>query len=205
MNSQALVLGAGGHARAICSALHALSIKIVGCFDSTYKNGQIEYIKYTNLIGDENRIYDYAKETYEVYVAVGDNAKRKYAVEQLLSKNYSLPKLLHPECRVEKDCVIGRASVICLGALIASEVVIGDGVIINTGSVVDHESVIGDYSHIAPRVVLAGRVKVGDEVFIGMGACIAQGIKIGSKSIIGAGSIILKDVPEGSKVVGIYH
>lgn len=205
MNSQALILGAGGHARAVGSALNALSIEIAGYFDNAYTSNRSEHIKYADLIGDENKLFEYEKEKYAVYVAIGDNLRRKSAVEQLLTKGYLLPKLLHPECRIEKDCVIGQASMVCLGALIASEVIIGNGVIVNTGSVVDHESVIGSYSHLAPRVVLAGRVKVGEEVFIGMGACVAQGIQIGTKSIIGAGSIILKDVPAGSKIVGIHH
>lgn len=205
MNLPALVIGAGGHATVIGSILHRLNIPIKGYLDDAYKEGIQEEIKYASLIGHANDLGKYSPIEYAVYVAIGDNRKREQFVERISGLGYSMPALVHPSSQMELDCNVAPASVICMGALLATEVSIGQGVIINTGSSVDHEAVIGDYTHIAPRAVIAGRARIGKGVFIGMGACIAQGIVIGDGSTIGAGSIVLKDVPAQAKITGVHH
>lgn len=201
----ALVIGAGGHARVIGSILHRLDIPIVGYLDSAYQAGMQEDIKYARLIGHTDELDKYPVARHAVHVAIGDNVKRAQFVEQALRLGYQMPALIHPESHVELDCTIGPASVICMGALLATEVSIGQGVIVNTGSSIDHEAAVGDYTHIAPKAVIAGRAKIGKGVFVGIGACIAQGLSIGDNSIIGAGSIVLKDVPANTKITGVHH
>jgi sugar O-acyltransferase (sialic acid O-acetyltransferase NeuD family) len=201
----AIVLGAGGHARVIGSILHRLDIPIKGYLDAAYKPGDHEEIKYARLIGHTDDLGNYSPDQHAVYIAVGDNHKRAQLMDAALQQGYKMPALIHPGSQIEQDCKVGEGSVVCMGALLATEVAVGQGVIINTGCSVDHEAVVGDYTHIAPRAVIAGRVRVGKGVFIGIGACIAQGLNIGDGSIIGAGSIVLKDVPAKTKITGVHH
>ncbi len=142
---------------------------------------------------------------FDAYVALGDNAKRKAAVEQLRAAGYALPALIHPASRLEAGVVVGEASFVCMGVNLSAQVRIDAGVIVNTGAQVDHECEIGAFVHIAPGAVIAGRVSVGAGTFVGMGARVAHGLSVGPGAIVGAGSVVLKDVPEGAKVLGIYH
>ncbi len=205
MNKTALVIGAGGHARVVGSILHANGMNIHGFLDDNYTVDSVEIIKHAPLVGKPEDITNYQPHLHEIFIAIGDNQKRRQFFHCASVAGYELPSLTHPSALIESDCSIGKASQICIGAILATEVAIAEGVIVNSGSSIDHECKVGAFTHIAPGAILAGRVTVGKEVFVGIGAKIAQGLHIGDGAIIGAGSIVLKDVPAGAKVLGVYH
>jgi sugar O-acyltransferase (sialic acid O-acetyltransferase NeuD family) len=205
LKKKALIIGCGGHAHVVGAMLHALNIPIHGYLDSAYKKENNESIKYGNLVGTPEEINQFDRQQYDVYIAFGENKKRREFINKVLDLGFEMPFLVHPKSIIEADCKIDMASQVCIGAILATEVKLGRGVIINTGSSVDHESIIGRHTHIAPKVVIAGRVSIGEGVFIGMGASIAQNITVGDGAVIGAGSIILKNVPKNTKILGVYH
>jgi sugar O-acyltransferase (sialic acid O-acetyltransferase NeuD family) len=204
MKSQAIVIGAGGHARVVGAALCSLGVEVAGFFDKSF-NGAEELICGGSLIGTLGDVAKFGTDSYDAYVAIGDNEKRAELVDHLRHAGYALPALIHPMSRLELNCRIGEASHLCIGAMLASQVLIGKGVIVNTGSSVDHESMISDFVHLAPGVVLGGRVRIGEGAFIGIGARVAEKLSIGRGAVVGAGSIVLKDVPDGARVIGIHH
>jgi sugar O-acyltransferase (sialic acid O-acetyltransferase NeuD family) len=204
VKSQAIVIGAGGHARVVGAALYALGVTVAGFFDDSF-NGVEEPIVGASLLGKLADVSGFEPDSYDAYVAIGDNARRAQIVEHIRHAGYVLPALIHPQSRLELDCRVGDAAHICIGAMLATQVRIGTGVIVNTGSSVDHESVISDFAHLAPGVFLGGRVRVGEGAFIGIGARVAEKISIGRRAVIGAGSVVLKDVADSARVVGIHH
>lgn len=205
LNKEAIIIGCGGHAHVIGAALSALNITIHGYLDPSFNKNKVESIKHGFLIGTPDDLSQLDNAKYDVYVAIGDNQKRRQMIKKVMAIGFGMPYLIHPKCTLEKDCEVGVATTICLGATLATEVQLGKGVIVNTASSIDHESMIGDYTHIAPSVTVAGRVRIGEGVFVGIGACIAQSIAIGDGAVIGAGAIVLKNVPENTKVLGVYH
>jgi sugar O-acyltransferase (sialic acid O-acetyltransferase NeuD family) len=205
MSKSALVIGAGGHARVVGALLHANDVNIRGYLDANFVPGKQEIIKYAPLLGRPEDIQAYAADLHEIYIAVGDNRRRREIFEQLTAAGYELPPLVHPSAVIESDCAIGKGAQVCLGAILATEVTIAEGVIVNSGSSVDHEGKVGAFSHIAPGAILAGRVTVGREVFVGIGARVAQGLYIGDGAVIGAGAIVLKDVAPGARILGVHH
>lgn len=205
MSKSALVIGAGGHARVVGALLYANGVNIRGYLDANFVSGKQEIIKYAPLLGHPEDIQAYAADLHEIYIAIGDNRRRREIFEQLTTAGYELPALVHPSALIESDCAIGKGAQVCLGAILATEVTIAEGVIVNSGSSVDHEGKVGAFSHIAPGAILAGRVTVGREVFVGIGARIAQGLHIGDGAVIGAGAIVLKDVAPGARVLGVHH
>lgn len=205
MSKSALVIGAGGHARVIGSILHANGVMIRGYLDANFMPDKQEIIKHAPLLGRPEDIRAYAPDFHDIYIAIGDNSRRRELFEQLAADGYQLPALVHPSAIIELDCSIGKGTQVCLGAILATEVTIAEGVIVNSGSSIDHEGKVGAFSHIAPGAILAGRVTVGREVFVGIGARVAQGLHIGDGATIGAGAIVLKDVAAGAKILGVHH
>ena len=209
MKPQALVVGAGGHGRVIGASLRFLGIEIAAFIDPDFCRAKAtateETISGAPVIGNLGELNRFSPDQFDVYVALGDNFKRKSSIDQLRTAGYAMPALIHPASRLNYGVRIGEASCVCMGVNLAAEVRIGAGVIVNTGALVDHECDIADFVHLAPGVVVAGRVSVGEGVFIGMGARVADGVSIGRGAIVGAGSVVLKDVPEGAKVLGVYH
>jgi len=206
---EALVIGAGGHARVVGASLRFLGIDIAAFFDPGLRGGGkveiAETISGAPVIGGLDELERFSADRYDAYIALGDNAERKARHEALRTAGYATPALVHPGSRLNFGVRIGEASCVCMGANLAAEVRIGAGTIVNTGALVDHECDIGAFVHLASGVAIAGRVRVGEGSFVGMGARVADGLSIGPGSIIGAGSVVLKDVPEGTKVLGVYH
>ncbi len=204
MKKGAAVYGAGGHARVIASILRACKIPLLGFFDDAFC-GKEEYIQGSTVIGRFEDMLNAKSQIEAAYLAIGDNAARQRAFFLLKENGFSTPSLIHPTTCIEDNAAVGEGTVICLGAIIATEVQIGTGCIINTGVSVDHESKISDFVHLAPKTTIAGRVVIGSLTFVGIGAAVAQNLKIGERAMIGANSVILKDVPPDKKVVGVFH
>lgn len=197
------VMGAGGHARVIASILIANKTEFIGFFDDSCGD-ELELISGAPVLGAFSDIVQYRDSLHAVYLALGSNAQRRKWFTFLVQNEFILPALCHPSARIEQDATVGMASVVCLGALVGTQVIIGKGSIINTGCSIDHESSVGDFSHLAPRVAVAGRAEIGSNTFVGLNTAIADRVKIGSDVVIGAGSVILTDVPDGIKVVGVH-
>jgi sugar O-acyltransferase (sialic acid O-acetyltransferase NeuD family) len=204
VKSQAIVIGAGGHARVVGAALCALGVEISGFFDESFA-GVEEPICGAPLIGTLGDVFKFEAHSYDAYVAIGDNEKRAEVIEKMRHAGYALPALIHPMSRLELDCRVGEASHVCIGAILGSQVRVGKGVIVNTGSSVDHESELSDFAHVAPGAILGGRVRVGEAAFIGIGARIAEKLSIGRGAVVGAGTVVLRDGADGVRVVGIHH
>ncbi len=209
MKPLAVVVGAGGHARVVGASLRFLGIEIAAFVDPDFrarqgKNAE-ELIAGAPVVGSLENLARFPANEFDAYVALGDNARRKIAVEQLRAAGYAMPALIHPASRLNAGVVVGEASCICMGANLSAQVRIGEGVIVNTGAQIDHECEIGAFVHIAPGAAIAGRVSVGAGTFVGIGARVADGLSIGGGAIVGAGSVVLKDIPAGAKVLGIYH
>jgi len=209
MKPLAVVVGAGGQARVVGASLRSIGIEIAAFVDPDFRGKQVEGVREmiagAPVVGNLKDLARFPASGFDAYVALGDNAKRKNAVEQLRAAGYAMPALIHPASHLNAGVVVGEASCICMGANLSVQVRIGAGVIVNTGAQIDHECDIGAFVHVAPGAVIAGRVSVGAGTFVGMGARVADGLSIGQDAIIGAGSVVLKDVPAGAKVLGIHH
>jgi sugar O-acyltransferase (sialic acid O-acetyltransferase NeuD family) len=197
------VMGAGGHARVISSIIKANQMEITGFFDDSCGNNQ-ELIHGAPVLGPFKDIVQYGKSLQAVYLALGSNSQRRKWYSFLAKNNFNLPALFHPFAQMEKDVAIGMATVVCIGAIVCTQVDVGQGCIINTGCCIDHESSVGNFSHLAPGVTVAGRTHIGNNTFVGLNTAIADGIKVGNNVVIGAGSVVLADIPDGSRVVGVY-
>lgn len=202
MNLGAAVYGGGGHAHVVASILRARGQAILGFFDDAYVAGQ--EIQGAPVLGRLKQILQYRDRISAAYLALGDNLLRSHAFKRLRREGFELPPLVHPSAWVEPGVSVGDGTVICMGAMVATQASLGRACLLNTGCCVDHESSLGDIVHLAPRSVVAGRSHVGELTFVGMGAVVAQGLSIGRRVAIGANSVVLADVPDGAKVLGVH-
>lgn len=116
-------------------------------------------------------------------VAIGDNRRRKKAVEAAGPHSYCT--LVHPSAQIA-GAEIGAGTVIFEGALVQAGVKIGRHCIINAGAVVCHDCVLEDYVHIAPGAALCGNVHVGEGTLVGVGVGIAPNTVIPPWSLVKA-------------------
>jgi len=197
-----LLLGAGGHGKAVADLLLAAgSYDIAGFVDAAPKASQVLGLP---VLGDESQFPALAGQGVTLaHAAIGHNAQRLAAAGRLRQAGFDLPSLIHPAALIGHGARIGEGAAILARAVIGPEAEIGPLALINTGAIVEHDCVLEEAAHIGPGAVLAGGVRVGAGALIGAGAVIRPGVAIGAGAVVGAGAAVVEDVAPGATVMGV--
>jgi sugar O-acyltransferase (sialic acid O-acetyltransferase NeuD family) len=197
-----LLLGAGGHGKAIADLLLADGrYDVAGFVDAAPKASQVLGLP---VLGDENLLAALAGQGIALaHAAVGNNAQRLAAAARLRAAGFALPSLTHPAALIGHAARVGQGAAILARAVIGPEAEIGALALINTGAIVEHDCVVEEAAHIGPGAVLAGGVRVGAGALIGAGAVVRPGVVIGAGAVVGAGAAVVEDVAPGARVAGV--
>lgn len=202
--SPLLVLGAGGHCRAVLAVLrHHPEWAVAGILDrvDTTRGERIDTVE---ILGSFERLEAMARLGMKgVALALGDGAERAAVLEKALGLGLAAPVLRHGSAIIDCGAEAQPGSLLCAGAILGPFARLGRGAILNTGAILDHESHLGAFSHACPGVRVAGRVNIGDHSVIGIGASIIDRLTIGSRVSIGAGAVVITNVPDGAVAVGV--
>ncbi len=188
-----VIIGAGGHARVVLSALSPGDRP--GVIDPSRPGGS-RFCEHPVLGGDEAL----AERAEPAHVAIGDNERRRDVVERAGPRAWHT--IVSPHAIVLGSVEVGEGAFVGARAVVQPGVRIGHHAIINTGAIVEHDCTVGNFAHVAPGAVLAGAVSVGEGALVGVGAVVRQGISIGRDAVVGAGAVVVRDVPDGATVVG---
>ena len=200
INTQILIYGAGGHAKAVMEMTRALNVfRIAGIVDD---NSSIagSYVLGEKVLGGREvlpGLYDSGVRLAANGVGGIINIGTRITLfEMLAGYGFAFPALCHPRATVEASAVIMDGVQVFANAYVGSCARLDEKCMINTGAIISHDCEIGAYSHIAPGAMLAGHVHVGEKALVGMGVTTAIGIRIGAGARIGNGAVLLADVPE---------
>ena len=199
-----VVIGAGGHGRAVIStAVLQQKWDVHGVIDINYQQ-QKEEILGVDVIGGLELIPSLSNKEVSLVLAIGDNNQRRALHEEMVQQGFDLPNVVHPSAQIAPDVKIGEGNYIGAMAHIGPCAVIGRGNIVNTLANMEHEAVIGDYNHVAPSSVLCGRVCIEDLVLVGANATVLDKRHVVKNTVIGAGSVIIESILEPNQtVVGV--
>ena len=196
-----IVLGGGGHARVVISALKSQSVSIIGFTDPEHTVDQVLGVSY---LGNDDLILEHdPQEVSLVRGLVASVNRRKALYEWVCAHDFSMPPLLHAKAVVDPSVSLESGSQVMSGAVIQPETFISENTIVNTNASVDHECWIGAHTHIAPGATITGSVRVGSESLIGANATVIDGVTVGPRCTIGAGAVVTRDVPPGTTAVGV--
>lgn len=200
MKDKLIIIGASGHGKVIADIATKMNKwKSIAYLDD---DENIKSPMGLEVIGETADAYIYKDES-DFFVAIGNNAIREEIQEKLLSRGFSVVKLVHPSAIIGTDVEIGIGTVIMAGVVINSSSKIGNGCIINTSCSLDHDNIIGDYVHISPGSNLAGTVSVGKGCWLGVGSVVSNNINICSGCKVGAGAVVINDMTEAGTYVGV--
>jgi UDP-perosamine 4-acetyltransferase len=202
LTQRIVVVGAGNHAKVVLEALWAMSaFEVVGLTDPDTSARHV--LGAPVLGGDELLPELFAQGVTHAVVAVGSNLRREQIGQNLLSRGFTLPVIVHPAAHISPSAHIGRGTIVMAKAAVGPLATVGELAIINTGAIVEHDNWIGRAAHIGPGAALAGGVRVGCRALVGIGSAVRPQISIGDDSIVGAGSAVVADVPQGATVAGV--
>lgn len=200
MPRRLLILGAGGHARAVADLAAECGWTVVGFTD--LERGA----SHPEVIGrDPDAVLLFRDGTIDGgIVGVGNTAlARRANLFQLLKESgIPVPTLVHPNAVVSRSCRIGEGSAVFPGSVLGAGVTVADNTVIYSGVVAEHDCRIGDHAYLSPGVILSGRVTVEAGAFLGAGAVVLPGLTVGNGAVVAAGAVVVTDVPAGETVVG---
>lgn len=200
MPGRLLILGAGGHGRAVADLAVVCGWTVAGFTDRAGASGRPEV-----LGGDAEAVELFrAGKIDGAVVGVGNTALgRRVELFQLLKEfGIPVPALLHPRAVISRSCRIGQGSAVFPGSVLGAAVEVGENAVIYSGVVVEHDSRIGDHAYLAPGVILSGAVRVKPGAFLGSGAVVLPGLSVGEGAVVAAGAVVIEDVQAGETVVG---
>jgi sugar O-acyltransferase (sialic acid O-acetyltransferase NeuD family) len=199
-----IILGSGGHSRAIIENLYILKKKNIKIYDFNFSS------KKNNIIL-KNKVNDFKKITTkeisknnDLFLAIGDNAIRKKYFDKFKHK-IKTPNLISEYSSISRYSKLGIANFFNHFCFIGPNSIIGNNNIINTKSLVEHDVKIGSHCHIGPCVKIGGASTIGDNVMCGLGSIIINKINICSNVTIGAGSIVTKNISKPGTYVTVRN
>jgi sugar O-acyltransferase (sialic acid O-acetyltransferase NeuD family) len=202
-SARVILVGAGGHAKALLEALELSGAEVLGFVAPSEEGSRLGDVKY---LGTDADLAQFDTSTVELVNGIGSVsslAAREKVFSKLTSAGFKFASIVHSRAHVSPSARLGAGSQILVGAIVGAGVTIGINAIINSGAIVEHDSSIGDHTHVSPGAVIAGDVTVGSSSHVGLGARIIQGIAVGEQAVVGAGAVVISDVEPGKTVVGI--
>jgi sugar O-acyltransferase (sialic acid O-acetyltransferase NeuD family) len=189
---QILILGAGGHGRAVCEAAQDAGFAPRGFLDA---RAPLPPMLGLPVLGDEA-----AHDGGPLLIALGQNRLRLEAAARL---GCALPALLHPSAVRARSAELAEGAVVMPRVVLGALARIGRLALVNTGAIIEHDVVLEEGAHVAPGAVLCGGVRVGARAMVGAGAVVAPNLVIGADAVVGAGAAVLADVASGAVVTGV--
>jgi len=197
MAGQLLILGAGGHGRAVADLAVECGWSIAGFTDRAQG---------PDVLGEDDDIGGLirAGKADAAIVGLGNTAlaRRSELFDLLKVAGAPIPTLVHPHATVSRTCRIGAGTVVFPGVVLGAAVEVGDNVVLYSNAVAEHDCRIAAHAYLSPGVILTGAVTVEESAFIGAGAVLFPGIIVGARATVAAGAVVTGGVQAGATVLG---
>lgn len=205
MNGPLLVIGGGGHARAVIEVAEAAGLTVGGIVERP-GSGISSVLGYP-VVGSDADLPALARDFGAAVVAIGQirsPVPRREAYARLCGLGFALPAVVSPLARVSRHATLGAGTVVMHFACVNAGAVVGQNCIINTRALVEHDAIVGDHCHISTGAILNGNVRTGDGCFVGSGTVCREGVVIGAGAVVGMGSVVSRDV-EADTLFRTHH
>lgn len=187
-----LIVGSGGHGRAVAEAAAMTGewSDIVFADDSyptQKKSGRWPIIGTTTQLPDLSGNYQGA------IVAIGNQTVRERLANTLEELGLPLVTIIHPRAWVSDSADVAPGCAIMAGAVVGASARLGRGVIINANATADHDTTLGDFAHLGVGVQLAGGVIVEERAWLQAGSCAGYRVCVPSGAVLPPGSRLVAD------------
>ncbi|OBZ09889.1 hypothetical protein A8L34_21330 [Bacillus sp. FJAT-27264] len=199
--SKLLILGAGGHGKAVADAAMATgSWSGIAFLDS---NKNLKEVLGFPIVGGIDDYTLFLERFPAAFVAIGHNKTRLLWLEKLEQAGFQIPTIIHPASTISRFSSIGSGSIVMAGVVVNAATTIGEGCILNTSSSIDHDCVVEKGVHISPGVNVSGTVSIKSYTWLGVGAKVSNNITIGSNVTVAAGAVVINNVSDHVMVAGV--
>jgi sugar O-acyltransferase (sialic acid O-acetyltransferase NeuD family) len=183
MGTACLLIGAGGHAKAVAEAAEASIGRVTAYVDPR----AADWLKAAHLSTD----CEVTASLIPIVMGMGGvttaQLKARLALlDTYLGRKHPAPAVVHPQAHVSPVARLEAGAIVLAGAVVQPGAMIGRGAIVNTRAVVEHDSHIGEGSHVAPGAIVLGGCRVGRCAMIGAGAVVLPAAVVDDEALIPA-------------------
>ncbi len=179
-----VVIGAGGHAKAVCEAIRANGGIVVGYVDPR-PAGWLDVARFDD--DDEAVLPAGAAVVFGLGGVTPEALERRLALfETYRAGGREMPHAVHPAARVSDAADLQPGAIVLAGAVVQPGVSVGAGAIVNSGAIIEHDTDIGAGAHVAPGAVVLGGCTVGRCAMIGAGAVLLPGAEVADRATVPA-------------------
>src|SRR5271156_1597626 len=167
-----IVIGGGGHAKVLLSALLLRQRSILGFVDL---NLELPPLLGARHLGNDSAVLGHPPDSVQLVNGVGsvsctENHRKVY--DWFVQKLYGFATVIHPSAVIAPEVQIEDGVQVLAGAVVQAGCRLGANVVVNTGARVDHDCIIDSHAHVAPGVTICGGVHIGTGAHIGAGATV---------------------------------
>ena len=180
-----LLVGAGGHARALVEILRRQGHEIA-VYCAPVPSAWLPDVPH---VADDGAARGLSLDALVMGLGGTDPAALQGRLDLLLaylSDGWQAPAIRHGAATIAEDAVLGPAATVLAGAIVQPAAKIAEGAIVNSGAIVEHDSEIGAGSHVAPGAIVLGGARVGSAALIGAGAVVLPGARVPDRGLVPA-------------------
>lgn len=181
-----VLVGAGGHAKAVCEAIRAND----GTIAAYVSPSAADWLDARHIADDAAAQPEWGNAVLGIGGVEPVALTRRLALlDRYLARSFGAVPVVHRAAHVSPAAVLEPGVVVLAGAIVQPGAVVGRGCIVNSGAIVEHDAVLGAGSHAAPGAIVLGNCRVGDCCMIGAGSVVLQGVTVAARTLIRAGSV----------------
>jgi len=182
-----ILIGAGGHARAVVEGLVARGERIAAYVDPQ----SVDWLPNARRIAADA---DADPHEGNFVLGVGGltvaQLRRRVAIlEGYLARGATAPGVVHPTAIVSPSAVLEPGAMVLAGAIVQPNTRLARGAIVNTGAIVEHDCVVEEGAHVAPGAVVLGGCRVGAYAIVGTRSVVLPGLAVPAGIIVRAGDV----------------
>lgn len=179
-----LLLGAGGHAKAVVEVLTECGASIAAYVDPRPS----DWLEARHITSDAEALRLPAG---AIVLGIGgvtaeDLAARLRLFDTFRGRGWSAPAIVHPAATVSPGAALGAGTIILAGAVVQPGATVSEASLLNTGAIVEHDAVIGRGAHVGPGAIILGAARVGAACLVGAGAVLLPGASAGDGEVVGS-------------------
>ena len=185
---RALLVGAGGHARAVAQIVCSRGHQIAAYCDPA-ASAWLTGIRHVRDDADAREL-----DLDCVVMGLGGTdstelRRRLDLLQSYLASGWEAPPVVHRTAIIADDTEIEPGATILAGAIVQPGARIACAAIVNSGAIVEHDCTIGAGAHVAPGAVVLGGARIGPYAMVGANAVVLPGAIIDQAHLVPAGRV----------------
>jgi sugar O-acyltransferase (sialic acid O-acetyltransferase NeuD family) len=181
-----LIIGAGGHGRAVAEAamLGREYLPVAFLDDAVSPPAQIWDIP---IWGSTEALATFHDRVDAVVVAIGRNELREALHARVRAAHFPLATVVHPAAVVSPRAEVGDGCALMAGAIVGTQARLGEGVIVNAAAVVDHDCTVEPFGHLGVNACMAGGTTLGTGAWMQAGSSLGYSVVVPAWQVLQPG------------------